>query len=115
MTSKPGSFTPYLEAANSRSGTPSKGVDFSDSAICSQAAVSTPAPTPLTILEILARQVQRTLTIWDLQSLSGMDGIRFRDALKSLQSLGYVAVEGESLSEVIRLTDKGAEAASLAR
>jgi hypothetical protein len=109
MTSKPGSFTPYLEAANSNA--PSKGVDFSDSAPPS----NIPAPTPLTILEILARQVQRTLPIWDLQSLSGMDAIRFRDALKSLQSLSYVAIDGESLSEVIRLTDKGAEAASLAR
>jgi hypothetical protein len=67
----------------------------------------------MTILGILARQVQLTLPIWDLQSLSGMDPTRFRDALKSLVSLRYVEIDGEALSEVIRLTAKGAEAASL--
>jgi hypothetical protein len=44
-----------------------------------------------------------------------MDATRFRDALKSLRALDYIAVDGDSLDEVIRLTDKGAEAASLAR
>jgi DNA-binding IclR family transcriptional regulator len=79
------------------------------------ASNSNGAPTPLTILDVLARQVQRSLPIWDLQSLSGMDANRFRDALKNLRALDYVVVDGASLEEVIRLTDKGAEAASLAR
>ena len=101
MNPKPGSFTPYLEYANNND--PSK-----------QVASSSVSVAPLTILGILARQVQRTLPIWDLQSLSGMDATRFRDALKSLRALDYVAVDGASLDEVVRLTDKGADAASLA-
>ena len=44
-----------------------------------------------------------------------MDSVRFRETLRSLRSLDYVAVDGDSLYEVVRLTDKGADAASLAR
>ena len=107
MEPKVGSFTAYLESANNNA--PSKGVNFPESVTASG------APAPLTILEILARQVQQSLPIWDLQSLSRMDAMRFRDTLKSLKSLDYVAIDGESLSEVVRLTNKGAEAVSLAR
>jgi len=44
-----------------------------------------------------------------------MDASRFRDILKKLRGFGYVAVDGASLDEIIRLNDKGAEAAGLAR
>ena len=70
---------------------------------------------PITILGILDRQVRRTLPYCDLQSLSGMDATRFRGALKSLRAADCVAIEGDQLDEMIRLTDKGAETARLAR
>src|SRR5882724_5157118 len=95
---KPGSFLPFLEYE--------QRVKQS----------SPPAPaSPITILEILARQVQLTLPIGDLQSLSGMDPSRYRDALKSLSDAGYVVVEGSALDAVVRLTDKGKEVSHLAR
>jgi hypothetical protein len=109
MTSKPGSFTPSLEYANSN--VPSTNPAWAPAAT----APNAPQPTHMTILEILARQVRRSLPIWDLQSLSGINATRFRDALKSLRALDYVAIDGDSLEEVIRLTDKGVEAASIAR
>jgi len=95
---KPGSFLPFLEYE--------KRIKQSTQ----PAAVS-----PLTILEILARQVQLTLPISDLETLSGMDPGRYRDALKSLSDAGYVAVEGSALDAVVRLTDKGKEVTRLAR
>jgi DNA-binding MarR family transcriptional regulator len=96
--SKPGSFLPYLEYEQRNKQSPQP------------AAVS-----PLTLLEILARQVQLTLPLADLQTLSGMDPSRYRDALKSLSDAGYVAVEGSALDAVVRLTDKGKEVTRLAR
>ena len=51
----------------------------------------------------------------ELQTRSGMDPTRYREALKSLLGAGYVEIAGPPLDEVVRLTDKGAEAARLAR
>jgi hypothetical protein len=51
----------------------------------------------------------------DLETLSRMDAQRFRNALKRLRDAAYVNVEGPSLEEMVQLTGKGAEAASLAR
>ena len=64
-------LTPYLESANN-SAYP-KNPSFPDAPAASSSAA---APTPLAILEILARHVQRSLPIGDLQSLSGMDANR---------------------------------------
>ena len=72
------------------------------------------AVSPLTLLEILARQ-GTSLPIADLQTLSGMEPTRYREALKSLRDAGYLSIEGPALDEVVRLTDKGAEVARLAR
>jgi hypothetical protein len=70
---------------------------------------------PLTLLEILARQVQQTLPMPDLQTLGGREPARYRDALKSLRDAGYIAINGPPLEEVVRLTEQGAGVARLAR
>jgi DNA-binding MarR family transcriptional regulator len=95
---KPGSFLPFLEYEQRNKQSP-----------------QTTAVSPLTLLEILARQAQLTLPLGDLQTLSGMDPARYRDALKSLRDAGYVVVEGEALDAVVRLTDKGKEVTRLAQ
>jgi hypothetical protein len=95
---KPGSFSTYLEyMQRDKRATPSSAVS------------------PIALLEILARQVQATLPLPDLQTLSGMDPARYREALKSLRDAGYISIDGPSLEEVVKLTEKGAEASRLAR
>jgi DNA-binding MarR family transcriptional regulator len=51
----------------------------------------------------------------DLQTLSGIEPSRYRESLKSLRDAGYVAIEGDPLAEVVRLTERGAEVSRLAR
>jgi len=98
FTPRLGSFTAYLESTQ-------KGK--------SEAAA---APvSPITVLEILSRQPQRAMAMADLEKLSGMDSTRFRTVLKSLMDLAYVTVQGPALDAAVTLTDKGAEAAVLAR
>jgi hypothetical protein len=94
-----GSFTAYLEYMQ-------RGKSESAAA---------PSVSPITLLEVLARQPQRAMAMADLETLSGMESGRFRNALKSLMDAGYVTVQGPMLEEAVQLTDKGAEAASLAR
>lgn len=67
------------------------------------------------MLEILSRQVQLALPMDDLQKLSGMESSRYRESLRSLRDAGYIAVDGDSLSEIVRLTDRGVEMSRLAR
>jgi hypothetical protein len=67
------------------------------------------------LLEILGRQVQGALPLLDLQTLSGMDPARYREALKVLSAEGYVNIEGKPLEEVVRLTESGAKLSHLAR
>ena len=73
------------------------------------------APSPFTLLEILARQVQTSLPLPDLQTLSGMDSARYREALKTLRDKGYISIEGPALEEIVKLTDTGADIGRLAR
>ena len=97
--SKPGSFLPYLEYSQRESpSSPAAG----------------PA-SPVTLLEILARQVGQTLSIDDLMKVSQMDPERYRSALKSLRDAGYIEVEGPTLEENVRITDAGTKVARLAR
>jgi hypothetical protein len=51
----------------------------------------------------------------DLQTLSGIESGRYRESLKSLRDAGFVAIEGDPLAEVVRLTERGAEVSRLAR
>ena len=95
---KPGSFTPYLEYMERNK------------------EASQPAPaSPLSLLQILAAQSSPALPMTALQTLSGMDQVRFRDALKSLVGAGYITIEGQALDEVVKLTDSGAKVAALSR
>lgn len=98
---KPGSFAPYLEY-----------MQRDQRNLC---AHSPSAPSPLTLLEILARQVQTSLPLPDLQTLSGMDPARYREALKTLRETGYISIEGPALEEIVKLTEKGADIGRLAR
>ena len=95
---KAGSFLPYMEYLQRGKA----------------AAPSGPA-SPVTLLDILVRQVQHALPMADLQTLSGMDANRYREALKSLRDAGFVAIEGDPLAEVVKVTDRGAEVSRLAR
>lgn len=94
--SKPGSFQPYMEYMQ-RDKQPRQ----------------TTAVSPLTLLELL--EPKGALAMADLETRSGMEPARFREALKSLRDAGYVSIEGPALDEVVKLTDKGAEVARLAR
>ncbi len=97
---KPGSFLPYLEySKQNRNVQPSAGQRGS----------------PLALLEILARQQQRSLPIFDLQSLSALEPSRFADALKMLSGEGYVQFTGEAPDQMVQLTDQGLAVAKLSR
>ena len=75
-----------------------------------------PAPaSPLTLLEILAQQAEQSLPLFELQTQSGMDPSRYAAALKSLRDPGYIAIDGEGLEQVVRLTESGAQVLQLAR
>lgn len=94
---RPGTFLPYLEAANRE--TPAQ-----------RASVS-----PLTLLEILVTQAQQSLPMFELQSQSGLEPSRYAAALKSLRDAGYIAIEGEAPEQVVKLTGSGAAIVQLAR
>lgn len=95
---RPGTFLPFLEASQrDNNGTQS-------------------APgSPLTLLEVLARQAEQSLPMFDLQTLGGIQPSRYAEALKSLRNAGYITIEGEAPEQVIRLTGRGAEVVQLAR
>jgi hypothetical protein len=96
--SKPGSFTPYLEYAQR-----------------DKPSSQTAPASPLSLLELLAQQPQPTLPLGVLQSLSGMDPVRYREALKTLRDADYISIAGPALDEMVTLTGKGAEVARLTR
>jgi hypothetical protein len=91
---RPGTFLPYLEAENK----------------CDEQRTKA---SPLTLLEILARQSRQSLPIFELQGQSGMEPARYGEALKSLLNAGYIMVEGEVPEQVVRLTERGAEVVRL--
>lgn len=94
--SRPGSFLPYLEYSQ-------------------RPAIRSAPRSPLTLLEILARQAQQSLPVFDLQTLSAMESSRYAEALKSLRAAGYIEIEGETPEQLVRLTASGAEVARLAQ
>lgn len=93
---RPGTFRPFMEAAR-RARLYEKPASVS----------------PLTLLEILARQSQRSLAFFDLQTESGKEPSRFGEALKGFRSAGYI--EGDALDQVVRLNASGEEVVRLAR
>jgi hypothetical protein len=95
---RPGTFLPFMEASQR------------DKASVQSAPVS-----PLTLLEILARQAQQSLPLFDLQTISGLAPSRYAQALKSLRNAGCITFVGEAPEQVIRLTGSGAEVVRLAR
>ena len=95
---RPGTLLPFLEATQR-----------------DKPSTQSAAPSPITLLEILGRQVQQALPMDDLQKLSGMEAGRYRESLRSLRDAGYIAIDGDALAEIVRLTDRGAEVSQLAR
>lgn len=94
---RPGTFRPYMEYANR------------------EKLAQPPPASPLTLLEILTRQTPQSLPLFELQTQSGMDPSRYAAALKSLRDPGYIAIDGEALEQVVRLTESGAQVLQLAR
>ena len=70
---------------------------------------------PLTLLEILARQPQKSLPLFNLQEQSGMEPTRYGEALINLRNAGYLEFKGEGFDGVIWLTPSGEEVVRLAR
>jgi hypothetical protein len=95
--SRPGTFLPFLEAQRREPST--------RSALAS----------PLSLLEILARQAQQSLPLFDLQTLGQMTPSRYAEALKSLRDAGYIAIAGEAPEQMVRLTDSGAAVVRIAQ
>lgn len=95
---RPGTFLPFLEATQR-----------------DKPAVQSPSASPVTLLEILGRQMNQALPMDDLQKLSGMDSGRYRESLRSLRDAGYIAIDGDPLAEIIKLTDRGMQVSLLAR
>jgi DNA-binding transcriptional ArsR family regulator len=94
---RPGTFQPYMEYAN-------------------REKLAQPKPaSPLTLMEILARQVQQSLPLFELQTQSGMQPSRYSEALKSLRNAGYIEFAGEGFEGVIRLTPSGAQVVQFAQ
>jgi len=75
---------------------------------------SAPA-SPLALLEILARQTQQSLPLFELQKLAAMDPSRYAEALKGLKDAGYIAIAGEAPEQTVQLTATGAGVVRLAR
>jgi DNA-binding IclR family transcriptional regulator len=92
---RPGTFLPYMEAEKQHA--------------------KPPKASPLTLLEILARQSQQSLPLFNLQAQSGMEPSRYGEALKSWQNAGYITFAGEVPEQVVTLTARGAEVVKLAR
>jgi len=74
---RPGTFLPFMEASQ-------------------RDKVSAPSGpvSPLTLLEILARQAQQSLTMFDLQTLGGLAPSRYAQALKILAECRVYYVRG---------------------
>jgi hypothetical protein len=97
---RPGTFLPYMESQNREK--------------LADPGATAPA-SPLTLLEILTRQPERSLPLFELQTQSGMDPSRYAAALKGLRDPGYILIEGEVPEQVVRLTPSGAQVLQLAR
>jgi DNA-binding IclR family transcriptional regulator len=77
-------------------------------------AKPTPA-SPITLLELLAAQSQRTLPMFDLQAKSAMAPSAYGEALKGLRDAGYITIDGEAPEQLVHLTESGGKVVQLAR
>jgi hypothetical protein len=70
-----------------------------------------------TAFSILAAIVQGggRSSLTDAQAASGMSFTNFAQAVKRLQDLGYIIIEGVPGSEAVQLTQLGSDVASLTR
>ena len=69
---------------------------------------------PASVLAILTRFPQeKGAPMGELATISGMSAPNFRDALKKLADSGFIEISGAPLSEIVKLTDKGRDAAAL--
>jgi hypothetical protein len=93
---RPGTSLPFLEAENKRQE-------------------HRPKASPLTLLQILSRQSQRSLPMFDLQAQAGMEPSRYGEALKSLRDAGYIEIQGEAPEQMIHLTESGLNVTLLTR
>lgn len=96
--SRPGSFLPLLEYSQRRA-----------------TATQTAPRSPLALLEILARQSQQSLPMFDLQTLGGLEPSRYAESLKGLKNAGYITIVGEAPEEMVRLTGSGENVVRLAQ
>src|SRR5262245_25222054 len=71
--------------------------------------------TPLSLLTELAAAPQQKMPVRDLQSASGMGITSFADALKTLQTSGYLTLSGTPPDELANLTALGIDVAQLTR
>jgi len=93
---RPGTFRPFLEYINREQPVPAR-------------------PSPLTLLEILARSPEMSLPLFDLQTRSGMEPSAYGESLKGLRDAGYIAIDGDAPEQTVNLTESGANASRLAR
>jgi hypothetical protein len=100
MTSKVGSFSTYVEAAQAaRSGqtTQTAGPDSWDFSH--------------KLLQVIATSADRSLV--HLQSVSGLDFATFAQVLQSLKALGLVTVSGDPPAETAEITPAGSRMVAL--
>jgi len=88
VSSRVGSFAPYLDALNSQ-----------------QSPSVSPHAEALGLLIEIAREDNRPLQV--LQAASGLTFSQFADALKWLQEAAFVAVSGTPGHELVSLTPSG--------
>lgn len=93
MPSKAGSFSAYLAYTQSNREETQGG--------------------PLQILRLLGKPANQIMELDQLASRSGLSAVDFRESLKSLVDSKFVELSGPALSEVVKLTDKGADVAKL--
>jgi predicted transcriptional regulator len=95
--SKAGTFNAYLEYAQRRpaGATPSR------------------PSMPASLLGILANFPQQSAPMSELAQVSEMSAPAFHDSLKKLADSGFIEISGQPLSEIVKLTDKGRDAATL--
>ncbi|HUE02104.1 MAG TPA: hypothetical protein VMR62_21220 [Bryobacteraceae bacterium] len=70
--------------------------------------------TAFSILAAVAESGGRS-SLTDAQAASGMSFTNFAEAVKRLQDLGYIIIEGVPGSEAVQLTQLGSDVASLTR